>query len=83
MIILRDILIGLLFGYSAAILIGPINVEMLRRNVRNGTGAGLCFGLGAGFANIIYLILLSMSAISILNHPILCVISLLGALALG
>lgn len=84
MIILRDIFIGTLFGYGAAIPIGPINVEMVRRNLQICTMAGLFFGLGAGLADMTYLVLLAVGAIAIVTHTtILKIVSLLGAVILA
>lgn len=83
MIFLQNILIGLLFGYGAAIPIGPINVEMVRRNLKFGTAAGLFFGFGAGLSDMTYLALLTAGAIAILTHATaMRIISLIGAIIL-
>lgn len=84
MLFIRDIYIGLLFGYGAAVPIGPINVEMVRRNLRGGLGAGLSFGLGAGLADMTYFILLLLGAMAILTHPtVLHIVSIIGAVILA
>lgn len=81
---LHQILIGLIFGLGAAIPIGPMNLEIIRRNLRFGTPSGLLFGLGVCLADLTYIILLSSGAIIILTyHTILKVVSIIGSLILA
>lgn len=81
---LHLLVFGLLLGWGAAIPVGPINLEIIRRNLRFGTLIGLALGLGACSADLTYLMLLSIGALKILAHPqILKVISILGSLILA
>lgn len=81
---LHQILIGLLFGLGAAIPIGPMNLEIIRRNLRFGTPAGLSFGFGVCFADLTYIILLSSGALIILtHHTILQIVSIIGSVILA
>ena len=63
------VIVGLFLGWGAAIPIGAINLEMIRRNLRIGTGAGFSLGVGACCADVTYLALLSLGVLQILNHP--------------
>lgn len=80
---LHLIIFGLLLGWGAAIPIGPINLEIIRRNLHFGTLVGIAFGLGACTADLIYLVLLSLGILNILVHPlILKVIGLMSSIIL-
>lgn len=84
LLMLHLTLFGLLLGWGAAIPIGAINLEMIRRNLRFGTSAGLMLGTGACCADLTYLILLSLGALQILNNPIVLKITgILGAFILA
>lgn len=75
---------GLLLGWGAAIPIGPINLEAIRRNLRFGLAAGLALGFGACSADLTYLILLSIGLLNTLAHPVLIkVLGILGSLVLA
>ena len=50
------LLIGIAIGLSAAAPIGPVNFEIIRRNLTLGLKAGIGFGLGACTADLCYLI---------------------------
>lgn len=80
-----DLLIfGILLGLGAAIPIGPINLEMVRRNLHYGTTTGVSLGLGACTADVTYLTLLCFGTLSLLQYPIvLRVIGLIGSLVLA
>lgn len=81
---LHLIVFGLLLGWGAAIPIGAINLEMIRRNLRFGTSAGLMLGVGACCADVTYLALLSFGVLQILQYPlVLKITGVLGALILG
>lgn len=81
---LQEFIFGLLLGWGAAIPIGPINLEIIRRNLRFGTPAGVGLGFGAGFADVTYLSLLSFGALQILVHPLVIkIIGIIGALILA
>lgn len=76
-------LIGLLLGWGAAIPVGPINLEVVRRNLYLNTQSGIAFGLGACSADVTYLFLLNAGLLFFLNHSIILQItSVIGALVL-
>ncbi|MDF1760786.1 MAG: LysE family translocator [Coxiellaceae bacterium] len=75
---------GILLGLGAAMPVGPVNLEIVRRNLRFGTGSGLILGLGAACTDLTYLILLSLGALTLLtHHTVLNVIGFVGAFILG
>lgn len=75
---------GLLLGFGACVPIGPINFEIIRRNLRFGTPVGISFGLGACLGDLAYLVLLSVGILQFLNHPVILKwIGILGALILA
>jgi len=63
------LILGLLLGWGAAIPIGPMNLEIVRRNITLGTRYGIAFGVGACLADLTYLIFLAFGAMVILSHP--------------
>jgi L-lysine exporter family protein LysE/ArgO len=71
-------LTGLLLGWGAAAPIGPLNLEIIRRNLSQGFGAGMGLGIGASSGDITYLILLSTGSLVLLKHVLL--LRMLGAL---
>ncbi len=78
------LLIGILLGMGAAIPIGPVNLEIIRRNLRFGTPYGIVTGLGACGADITYLVLLCLGALVLLQYPdVLRVFGLAGSLILA
>jgi L-lysine exporter family protein LysE/ArgO len=84
MLILEILLMGTILGWGAAIPIGPINLEIIRRNLQFDTHAGLVFGFGACSADLLYLILLSYGALSLLTYPlVLKIVGLVGAIILA
>lgn len=81
---LHIIIFGLLLGYGAAIPIGPINLEIMRRNLHFGTAMGLALGFGACSADVTYLVLLSLGALKILAYPlVLKIIGVVGSVILA
>lgn len=67
-------------GWGAAIPVGPVNLEIARRNLLQRTSIGIIFGLGACSADLIYLMLLCVGAVYVLQHPlILNSVGLLGS----
>ncbi|MEO8401265.1 MAG: LysE family transporter [Gammaproteobacteria bacterium] len=78
------LLIGILLGLGAAIPIGPVNLEIIRRNLRFGTSYGIVTGLGACAADVTYLALLCAGALALLQYPdVLRVIGFVGSLIIG
>lgn len=81
---LHNLFLGILLGWGAAIPIGPINIEITRRNLQINTAAGTFFGLGGCTADLTFLVLLSLGAIVILVHPLaLKIVSVIGCLILA
>lgn len=81
---LHQIIFGLLLGWGAAIPIGPMNLEIIRRNLQLGTVYGLALGAGICIADLTYITLLSIGALSVLSHPLMLkIIGILGGLILG
>jgi len=77
-------IVGLLLGWGAAIPIGAINLEIIRRNLRFGTRFGLMLGLGACFADLTYLVLLSFGVLQFLHQPVVLKITgVVGSLILA
>lgn len=74
---------GLILGWGAAIPIGPINLEMMRRNLHYGTLYGIALGVGACSADVTYVVLLCLGALALLTHPMMLnIIGILGSLLL-
>ena len=63
-------ILGLILGWGAAIPIGPINLEIIRRHLSFGMIFGIAYGLGACIADLCYLILLMSGALILLQHPL-------------
>src|SRR3990167_181505 len=80
---IQEFLFGLLLGWGAAIPIGPINLEVIRRNLRLGVRFGVSFGLGACSADMTYFILLLAGALVLLQHAlVLRITGIVGAMIL-
>ncbi|MCX7123278.1 MAG: LysE family translocator [Gammaproteobacteria bacterium] len=77
-------LFGLLIGWGVAIPIGPMNLEIIRRNLGFGLPSGLSFGLGIVSADFTYLLLLNLGILAVLVHTrvIMLPIGILGSLIL-
>ena len=77
------LLFGILLGLGAAIPVGPVNLEMIRRNLRFGTPYGIVTGLGACTADLTYLTLLCLGALTLLQYPdVLRILGIVGSLIL-
>lgn len=77
---LHQLIFGLLLGWGAAIPLGPMNLEMIRRNLHFGTIYGVALGAGACSADLTYLFLLALGALTILTHHlILQVVGFVGS----
>src|SRR5688572_14014190 len=71
---------GIILGLGIAMPVGPICLEMVRRNLHYGAAYGVALGLGACTADVTYLVLLCMGALTLLQHAeVLRVISIIGA----
>lgn len=75
---------SLLLGWGAAIPFGPINLEMMRRNLTFGWRFGMCFGSGVCSADLTYVALLCMGTLPLLNHTnLLQLVTVTGSLVLA
>lgn len=80
---LHALFIGILLGWGAAIPIGPMNIEVIRRNLSFGTLSGILCGLGACLADLSYLILVAVGALALMQNPkILDVMAIGGSIVL-
>lgn len=80
---LHTLFLGVLIGWGLAIPVGPVTLEITRRNLTNGFWYGLAVGFGASSADLVFIILLTTGALITLQHPeILRVIAVLGSLVL-
>lgn len=80
---LNPLLTGITVGLGAAVPIGPVNIEIMRRNLNQGLKAGISFALGACSADLLYLITLLFGILHVFQHQrIINTISLLGSIVL-
>lgn len=76
----HSLFLGLLLGWGAAIPIGPVNLEMVRRNLNAGARVGISFGVGATVADLSYILLLLLGALHLMQYPnVLQTVGLLGS----
>ncbi len=81
---LAHLVFGLMLGWGAAIPIGPMNLEIIRRNLKYGSLYGVALGIGACTADVTYIILLALGALTILHYAIvLKIVGILGSLVLA
>jgi len=73
--IINSILQGFLFGLGAAVPIGPINILIMDRAIRNYKSA-VAIGAGALSADILYLVLILLGLMTFLNSPF--ILNMLG-----
>ncbi|KAA1192993.1 LysE family translocator [Photorhabdus heterorhabditis] len=70
-----------LLGLGAAAPVGPINIEIMRRHLNISCLHAVVFGLGACFADIIYLLLLGFGILQLFSNTIFMpIFGFLGAL---
>jgi L-lysine exporter family protein LysE/ArgO len=75
---------GILLGWGVAIPLGPINVEMIRRNILFGTRYGLAVAFGATSADTTYVLLILSGILLFLNQPIILeMVGIIGAVVLA
>jgi L-lysine exporter family protein LysE/ArgO len=80
---MHDWIYGVMLGLGAAVPIGPLNLEIIRRNLKLGARYGFALGLGACGADITYLFLLLIGALVVLTYPlVLKSIGVVGAFIL-
>lgn len=75
--------LSIFVGWGVAMPIGPINIEMMRRNLSDGFAYGIALGIGATSADVTYLLLLVSGALVLLHQQLLLqVFSIIGAIIL-
>lgn len=67
--IINSILQGFIFGLGAAVPIGPVNILIMDRAIRNYKSA-VAIGAGALSADILYLVLILFGLMTFFNNPI-------------
>jgi len=60
---------GVLLGLGAAAPIGPVNVEIARRTLRFGRGAGFLLGVGAVTIDVGYAVVTSFTLVPVMRYP--------------
>src|SRR5580765_7354092 len=60
---------GCLLGIGAAAPIGPVNVEIARRTLRDGFRAGFALGCGAVTIDVTYALITSLGIAKLAEHP--------------
>lgn len=71
-------------GWGAAIPFGPINLEITRRNLHYGTLQGIALGAGACLADVAYLVIFALGAMTLMQHlEILRWLGIIGSLILA
>jgi L-lysine exporter family protein LysE/ArgO len=84
---------GLALGLGAAAPIGPVNVEIARRSLKNGFKAGAALGAGAATVDLIYAIIVSILMGTLLkdderrkaleHSPVILILMIASGLLLG
>jgi L-lysine exporter family protein LysE/ArgO len=78
------ILKGILLGLGAAVPIGPVNVQIARRTLREGFGQGAALGAGAVTVDVLYAIVSAIGFRTIGDRPSVTIpLTITGALFLG
>ncbi len=73
----------LFLGLALAIPVGPVTIEMMRRNLRFGASRGIVMGCGATSADVLYLLLLLFGVLPFLtNSSLLHILGIAGAIVL-
>ena len=74
------VLHGVLLGLGAAVPIGPVNVQIARRTLRDGFGRGVALGAGAVTVDIVYAVLSTLGFRAVGDRPAVVVpLTLAGA----
>jgi len=76
--IVRLLMGGVVMGLSVSAPIGPVNVEMIQRGLRGGFRSALLVGIGATFADLIY-ISVAYAGADPLSHRVWARVLLFGA----
>lgn len=65
-----------LLGLSVAAPIGPVNLEIIRRTLRDGWLSGAALGVGATLVDLSYFLGVTFGVFAILGHPIFTLVNL-------
>ena len=79
---LGQLLSGIALGLGAAVPIGPVNVEIARRTLTRGFGAGFALGCGAVTVDVTYAILTSLGAGWLIDRAVFYWPFAIGSIAL-
>jgi L-lysine exporter family protein LysE/ArgO len=74
---------GVLLGLGAAVPIGPVNVQIARRTLRDGFARGVALGAGAVTVDVCYAVLSTLGFRALAGSAIVIPLTLAGALLLG
>lgn len=81
---MKTLLMGLALGLGAAVPIGPVNIEIIKRNILFGINAGLAVGMGACLVDLIYFGLLLQGLLYFLtNQTVIFTIGLISCCVLA
>jgi threonine/homoserine/homoserine lactone efflux protein len=74
---------GVILGLGAAVPIGPVNVQVARRALREGFSSGFALGCGAVTVDVIYAVVSSLSFAALLSKLLVArVVSIIGVILL-
>ena len=80
---MHEFWLGAILGWGVAIPIGPVNLEIIRRNLNYGMAIGMALGLGACAADMTYMLILCFGFLNLLAHPFLLkIIGIIGTVVL-
>lgn len=84
MSVINLVWMGILVGLGVAIPIGPVNVEIIRRNIYAGLSNGIAIACGATLADTTYILLTLTGILLFFKQPLLLsLIGMLGSLILA
>lgn len=65
-----------ILGLSVAAPIGPVNLEIIRRALRDGIPSGAALGLGATLIDLCYFLAVAFGVAVVLGHPVFVALNL-------
>lgn len=71
-----------LLGLGVAAPIGPVNLEIIRRSLRDGIPSGAALGLGATLVDLTYFLAVAFGVAGLLGHPLFAALNLVAGGAL-
>tara|TARA_R110000868_G_scaffold362686_1_gene624870 strand:- start:12734 stop:13339 length:606 start_codon:yes stop_codon:yes gene_type:complete len=80
---MHTFLLCIFIGLGVAMPLGPINIEIMRRNLHDGFRYGFAVGVGATSADLTYILLLVSGVLAFLqNDTVLRVVGIVGSIIL-